>query len=275
MSDNGTSWASVIPEFFYELIGRIIPGGTFILGLIYTIDQTFLCEVILKQKMDGSPIDLPYFVIFIVFLGLSYSAGFLLTPFGDILGKLFYKSQYRNISNIDQLEGHNNQLLVDSGFLKEKKNNSKQQPGSTSPNEENNTSNQISTGVSNDRIIKNLSWEKFDWLYQCHHNLAKDGYPKQSRSLSKSAADVQLCINTSAAFFIIAIAPPVVKLLLHLFVDKSINICISFNDAVALVIAGGFYWAAYYRNKRYLLRLFSFSLEAHKVKIEKGGLYEY
>lgn len=253
MSENGTSWASVIPDFFYELIGRIIPGGTFLLGLIYTVDQTFFCEVILKQKVDGSSVELPYFVIFIVFLGLSYSAGFFLTPLGDLLGKLFYiRRQYRKISNIDQLKDHTNRLLADSGFPNEKKNNSKPNPGSTSLNEENNI---------NDQIIKSLSVVEFEWLYQCHHNLAKDGYPKQSRSLSKSAADVQLCINTSAAFFIITIVSLFHSCLLK---QETLKECI--HVIVTFIIGVFFLLAAIYRNRRYLLRLFSFSLGSPQSK---------
>jgi len=251
MSENGTSWASVIPGFFYELIGRIIPGGTFILGLIYTFAQPFLCDVILKQKKDGSSVELPYIVIFIVFLGLSYSAGFLLTPLGHKLGNQFYKSQYEKKFKIEKLKKHSI-WLYENAFPNEKKS----QNGNELPS------------------IKKLSDEEFEWLFQCHHNLAKDGYPKQSRSLSKSAADVQLCINTSAAFLIIGIVP-LFKLVSHLLGGDSLKENTSLNLAVALLIAVVFYWAAYYRNDRFLSRQFSFSREAYKLKIEKGGLYEY
>jgi hypothetical protein len=45
------SWLKTIPDSFYEVIGRIIPGGTFIFGLTYTIDQTFLFDLIFKKKL--------------------------------------------------------------------------------------------------------------------------------------------------------------------------------------------------------------------------------
>ncbi len=250
MSDNGTSWASVIPEFFYELIGRIIPGGTFILGLIYTIDQTILCDVILKQKIDGSSIAPSYSLIFILFLGLSYSAGFFLTPLGDELSKLInIKSQYRE--KFEQFDSKYYEWLYTEAFITK---------------DASNGSNTIPTIPT----FGKLSNEKGKQLFQYQHDRAKKGNPEQARSLSKSQADVQLCINTSAAFFIIAIVP-LFKLVRYLFEGNTLNESIWLNTGVALIIAVGFLRAAYYRNNRFLSRQFSLSWEAHKVKIENDN----
>jgi hypothetical protein len=248
MADNGTTWASLIPEFFYELIGRIIPGGTFILGLIYTIDQSFFCEVILKQKMDGASVELPYIVIFIVFLGLSYSAGFLLTPLGDKLGKLYYKCQYKK--KFKEYGKHSKWLwneIIDKKKLLE------------SDSKKSDEAIDKTTFPQNGKI----SNDDVDLLFQDHHNLVKKKYEKQSPSLSKSAADVQLCINTSAAFFIIAIVS-LFESMRHLHVGNTLNECISLNVFEALIIAGGFFWAAAYRNRRFLSRQFSFSWEIQR-----------
>jgi len=240
MADNGTSWASVIPEFFYELIGRIIPGGTFILGLIYTINQSFLCEVLFKTK-DGSSIEPSSFLIFNIFLGLSYSSGFLLTPLGDKLCKIYYKGQYKEKFREYKKHGEHSQWLWNEVFNNKK------------------------TFPQNGELLD----DDVDLLFQNHHNLVKKKYEKQSPSLSKSAADVQLCINTSAAFFIIAIISPLVNLLLFLLVDNPINVLIYLTWVAALIIARGFFWAAYYRNNRFLSRQFSFSLEVQKEREEK------
>lgn len=225
-----TSWFTIIPDFFYEVIGRIIPGGTFIFLLTYTIDQTFLCDLIFKQEINGTRINPSYTLIFILFLGVSYSLGYLLTPFGHYLGKFTYtKWQYEKKFN--ECSGDHKGWLWEKAF----------------------------------DIIENrerLTFEEVELLFQRQHDQVRIKCPDLIRSLSKSQADVQLCINTSAAFSIVFVVSNTS------FTATALKeSCV--NSIIFLLFAVGFWLAAYYRNERFLTRQFSFSKEAQKR--EKGG----
>jgi hypothetical protein len=238
-----TSWFTIIPDFFYEVIGRIIPGGTFIFLLTYTIGPTFLCDLILKQKINGTQINPSYTLIFILFLGFSYSLGYLLTPFGHCLGKYTYiKWQYNN--EFKECSGDHKNWIWEKTYDKlyeEKKSEKEEKKESVKKEEKENK--------------KGLTPDEIESLFQCQHDQVRIKCPDLIRSLAKSQADVQLCINTSAAFLLVLVV--------------SIIKCIAckepwINCIVFFLFAVGFWFAAYYRNKRFLARQFSFSREAEK-----------
>lgn len=215
-----SSWLTIIPDFFYEVIGRIIPGGTFILGLTYTINQTFLFDLIFKKKIAGEPVDPSYALIFILLLGFSYSLGYFLTPFGECLGKYtYFKRQY--IKKFSECSDEHCEWLRKKTNLKTK-------------------------GVE----------DNFELIFQSQHDQVRNICPKLIRSLAKSQADVQLCINTSAAFFILVIVSAIIGI-----IPPANNVC--------FLLAIGFLFAACYRNKRFLERQFSFSKIAQDEEARK------
>jgi len=255
MSDNTnvepepSSWLTIIPDFFYEVIGRIIPGSTFILGLTYTINQTFLFDLIFKKKIAGEPVDPSYALIFILLLGFSYSLGYFLTPFGDFLGNSSYlkgKWQYKKKLKECSIASKNHYQWL------------------------------LERDKSENVVLEVdiLSHEQIDSIFQCQHDQVRYNCPNLIRSLSKSQADVQLCINTSAAFLlvffvsiIIDFVIPSIKAYFQIIICLApvVNVCfqkiigLAAKWFVFILVAGGFWWAASYRNKRFLERQFSFS----------------
>jgi hypothetical protein len=239
MSDDtkeSTSWFTIIPEFFYEVIGRIIPGGTFIFGLTYIINQAFLFAIF-KKQINGTEVNPT--LIFIVLLGFSYSLGYFLTPFGHHLGKFFYfKRQLKKKFN-ECPEKHCKWLLEKANLEAKSVKDPNHKKGD---------------------CVKDLTSEQIELLFQCQHDQIRINRPDLIRSLSKSQADVQSCINTYAAFFIIVIVLAIIGV-----IPPPNNVC--------SLLAVGFLFAACYRNKRFLERQFSFSkIAQEKEKGEKEKL---
>jgi hypothetical protein len=236
-----SSWLTIIPDFFYEVIGRIIPGGTFIFGLTSIINQTFLVDLIFKQKINGTDVKPSYTLIFILLLGFSYSLGYFLTPFGHYLGQSsFLKWQYKKkLEDCSIGSKKHYDWLLKKAKIKNVK-------------------------------VDQLSPEAIDSIFQCQHDQVRNNCPEHRRTLSKSQADVQLCINTSAAFLLIFIVSIIIDVIAPA-IKASFQIItgLAIKWYVFILVSSGFWLAASYRNERFLERQFSFSKIAQDKEARK------
>lgn len=225
------NWASLVPELFYDLIGRVIPGIAFIIGLVYVLDKTIIHELWEQKLSSGQNFDPPYTFIFILLLGAGYATGLILTFIGDWLCSIFKTYQFKRFLNKFALYDYIKNLAMLPSKLTNK-----------SENE--------------------LSRSDCEALFQLQHNDVKKNNAREARSLSKSGAEVQLCVNTSAAYIILSI----VLILRCIFCKEfSQNLDLIIFAAIAIVT----FLAASYRNERFLFRQFSFSAEIKKEKEEE------
>lgn len=227
---------SLIPEFFYVLIGRTIPGFLFIIGLVYALDKKIIYRLLFNESItlkDPEIIlkyDPPYTFIFILLLIVSYASGLILSYFGELLCRIFKTSQFINF--LKEFEQY--------VYLK--------------------TLVTVSTGISN-KSMEDLKRDDCEILFQIQHDHVKKKYASQARSLSQTAAEVQLCIITAAAYLILSIFRILLAVfpqIAAIFYDK---FSLSWDLLVFPVIAIISFLAARYRNERFLMRQFSFSAE--------------
>jgi len=253
-SNQKITWASLIPDLFYDLIGRVIPGCLFIIGLVYTLDKEIIFKLLenIQITINGLEIvikpDPPYTFIFIVLLGSGYASALILSFIGDLLCSKFKTSQFKNFLEKFNVYGYMKYLV---SFQTESI--------PKSPEESNNS--------TESKLVKELNIEDCEILFQIQHDYVKKKYRPQARSLSKSQAEVQLCLNTSAAFFVLFFIQ--IFRLAYLIKIGSLVIEKEFwqimgSLALLLAIASISFFAAKYRNKRFLLRQFSFYAEIKK-----------
>lgn len=252
VTNEANTLTSLIPEFFYVLIGRIIPGFLFIIGLVYALDKTIIFELLLNVSITLKNPDTvlkfnpPYTLIFILLLILSYASGLILSFLGDLLGRIFYiRHQYRK--KLEEFKGMANWIWKLAAFQYTP-------PTSWEHNDENGKKirPQKNDSTENSNFWYAISNKKCDILFQIQHDHVKKKYESQARSLSQSAAEVQLCIITSAAFFLLSLVSALSRKTWIIFLVIAI---------VTLIAAG-------YRNKRFLMRQFSFSAEIKRREEE-------
>jgi hypothetical protein len=94
-----------------------------------------------------------------------------------------------------------------------------------------------------------------DILFQRQHDYVKQEYAHQARSLSQAEAEGQLCIITSAAYIILCLIQTIKLIIEKEFLQRLTS------PIIFLVIAIISFIAALYRNKRFLMRQFSYSAE--------------
>ncbi|HLP45621.1 MAG TPA: hypothetical protein VK469_06730 [Candidatus Kapabacteria bacterium] len=290
ITNEANTWASLIPDFFYVLIGRAIPGCLFIIGLVYALDKTIIDRLLLNESITlnepsiALKYDPPYTFIFILLLIVSYASGLMLSFIGDWLGRKSYiPQQYRKM-----LEDFPNIIEWLWDLAKFKKN------GLPKNWESKPEVKKFCEGVSDEQCII---------LFQRQHDYVKQEYAHQARSLSRSEAEGQLLIITAAAYLLLSVIQiliiifsifPITSLPFSIFQILSrpfyvfkilrINFCNEFSQRWVLliifaVIAIFFLFAAEYRNKRFLMRQFSFSAEIkrreenpEKPKNKNGGV---
>ncbi|MCX6583067.1 MAG: hypothetical protein NT166_23060 [Candidatus Aminicenantes bacterium] len=278
-TNEANTLTSLIPEFFYVLIGRAIPGCLFIIGLVYALDKTIIFELLLNVSITSKEpdtvlkFDPPYTLIFILLLILSYASGLMLSVIGDWLGKHYIYLQYRE--KLFEFPCIIKMLL---GLAKIKK---------VIPPED--LENWQTTGR---KFCQGFSPQECGILFQRQHDYVKQEYAHQARSLSESAAEVQLCINTSAAYLLLFLFQILIIIFqisrvpcsifqvlskpFFIFQISSINFfnfVYEFSQRWFLIIVYAAiaiisYFAAKYRNKRFLMRQFSFSVEIKKREDE-------
>jgi hypothetical protein len=245
IKNEANTWASLIPEFFYVLIGRAIPGCLFIIGLVYALDKTIFEKLLLNEPKSEHP----YSFIFILLLIVSYASGLILSVIGDLLGRIFYiRRQYRK--KLEEFKGMANWIWNLALF-------EYAPPTSWEHNDENGKKirPQKNDSTENSNFWYAISNEKCDILFQRQHDHVKKKYAPQARSLSQTAAEVQLCIITAAAYIILF---PILGI--RLIIEKELPqrwILLIVYAAIAIFSL----FAAGYRNERFLKRQFSFSAE--------------
>jgi len=248
VTNEANTLTSLIPEFFYVLIGRAIPGCLFIIGLVYALDKTIIFELLLNVSITSKNPDTvlkfnpPYTLIFILLLIVSYASGLILSHFGELLCRIFKTSQFTNF--LKEFEQY--------VYLK--------------------TLVTVSTGISN-KSMEDLKRKDCEILFQIQHDHVKKKYAPQARSLSQTAAEVQLCIITAAAYIILF---PILGI--RLIIEKELPqrwVLLFVYAAIAIIS----FLAARYRNERFLMRQFSFSAEIkrreenpEKPKNKNGGV---
>lgn len=229
-SNQKITWASLIPDFFYDLIGRVIPGCLFIIGLVYTLDKEIIFKLLenIQITINGSEIvinpDPPFTFIFIVLLGAGYASALILSVIGDLLCNIFKTSQFKYFLKEFNLCDYIKELV-------------------SFPTELNNTS------------LGELKRKDCEILFQIQHDYVKKKYRPQARSLSKSQAEVQLCLNTSAAFLILFLIQ--IFRLAYLIKIGSLVIGKEFwqimgSLALLLAIISISFLTSVYRNERFL-----------------------
>lgn len=90
-----TQSGKLIPQIFYDLIGRIIPGAILLFLFFYIVEGCHLFISFKTILFDGN---FNYFPIFIVGIFLSYFIGIV---FGALGYFIYGKEWKRNINNID------------------------------------------------------------------------------------------------------------------------------------------------------------------------------
>lgn len=103
MPENGSTLAAIVPEFFYDLIARILPGLVFaILLLVVSAPDSlgFLRELAAQNKLQG----VPFVLLFVVLIALSYALGILLGPLGAKVRDLYLPPVWRQVVGTTHLE---------------------------------------------------------------------------------------------------------------------------------------------------------------------------
>lgn len=220
IKNGSNTLTSLIPDFFYTFIGRVIPGCLFIIGLVYALDKKIIFRLLFNESITlnkpsiAIKYDPPYTLIFVLLLIVSYASGLILSYFGELLCRIYKTCQFKNFLKEFVLYDYIKPLVT------------------------------VSTEITN-KSVDDLNREDCEILFQIQHDHVKKKYESQARSLSQSAAEVQLCIITSAAFFLLTLA----------------SLCSGKPWVIFFVIAIATLFAAGYRNKRFLMRQFSFSAE--------------
>jgi len=88
MAENGSTLAKIVPEFFYDLIARILPGLVFaVLLLIAAAPESllFFRDLAVQNKLEG----VPFALLFLVLIAIAYILGILLGPLGARVRDLY------------------------------------------------------------------------------------------------------------------------------------------------------------------------------------------
>jgi len=176
-----SSWTAAIPELFYDVLARILPG-------FVTLASGFYVYGCWRTSIDAWPIDweaiakdTTLWVAFAVTMS-SWVLGLLLTPLGESLWARQRKPQFLNV-----VARHPVQLqqACDAGILT---------PA-------------LPEGVALDQINANTeNGEKLAGeVYQQLHEYLKDRKPEWRSVLSKSQAEVTFYANVTAGFMVVLV----------------------------------------------------------------------
>jgi hypothetical protein len=94
VASEGSRWASVVPETFYDLIARVPAGAFLILGGLWSF-QLFSSTGAMNriEKMNWAPAT----ILLLLMLGASYSLAILLTNVGALVHRLLNRNLWINI----------------------------------------------------------------------------------------------------------------------------------------------------------------------------------
>jgi len=84
--------SSVVPDLYYDLIARVVPGTAFVVLVIFTCEPSR--RFVTGQDFSKTTLSLATVLLFVL-LGLGYTAGLLATSLGGISRRPFIKLTWR------------------------------------------------------------------------------------------------------------------------------------------------------------------------------------
>lgn len=84
----------IIPQVFFDLIGRVIPGGVFIIAYLLLFDKTWGQMISQIFGKSNSKDDVTALTI-LIFIGASYTVGQLLSPAAKFIQRLGEKDIFK------------------------------------------------------------------------------------------------------------------------------------------------------------------------------------
>lgn len=110
---NSESWASIIPEFYYDLISRIPAGLTLIAIVIIGGISSDQRQELITWLVSANHKDFPFLLIFILLICAGYTISIPLSALGAIAHLIYSRKVWKNIENtfcneIRLLEKHYN-----------------------------------------------------------------------------------------------------------------------------------------------------------------------
>ncbi len=163
--DKIAKWASLVPELYYDLIGRVPPGALLVVAVMWTLGlfSTGSAFDLLKAQNWALPV-----VYLILLFAAGYATGILLTPLGYLFRLSYMWWAYRVI--MDEYHDVVGDLCEKVGLEKP-------------------------TFRSSDVHIDRINNEMYEFV-------AKEGLDT-TNVLPKMSAEAELCNNTAAALILL------------------------------------------------------------------------
>ncbi|NQU23528.1 MAG: hypothetical protein HQ567_19785 [Candidatus Nealsonbacteria bacterium] len=96
MADNGKTFATLVPEFFFDVISRIIPGTILILAVCYELKGFAEGGAFEIGRLLGSGVGVATCLLFLL-LGVSQAVGLPLSVFGYLFQPLYFKRAWKSL----------------------------------------------------------------------------------------------------------------------------------------------------------------------------------